>query len=248
MSSTIARRHYTYDEYLALDEASNVKLEYFGGDIYAMAGGTPEHAALCLQVGSSLNVQLEGRPCRVYGSDLRIRVLATGLATYPDASVVCGPLERDPEGKNTVLNPTLVVEVLSPSTADDDRGEKREHYQQITGLREIVLVAHDERRIEVHRRESTGWSRHQAGPGEAVLLESISCRLDVDALYDRAGAFLASPQERSPIPRTTLSRGSARGGLPPSWLSGGQSQAAWARSVPSCRHLPRTRPGSRWRQ
>lgn len=188
MGSTVARRHYTYEEYLALDEASNVKLEYLEGDIYAMAGGTPEHAALCLQVGSSLNVQLEGQPCRVYGSDLRIRVLATGLATYPDTTVVCGPLERDPEGKNTVLNPTLVVEVLSPSTADYDRGEKREHYQQIPSLREIVLVAHDRRLIEVHRRGTGGWSRQQAGPGETVALDSIPCRLEVDALYDRAGA------------------------------------------------------------
>lgn len=188
MSSTVARRHYAYGEYLALDEASNVKLEFYAGDIYAMAGGTPEHAALCLQVGSALNVQLEGRPCRVYGSDLRIRVLATGLTTYPDVSVVCGSIERDPEGRDTVLNPTLVVEVLSPSTADYDRGERRESYQQIPSLHEVVLLAHDQRRIEVYRRGAGGWSLHQAGPGESIALDSISCRLDVDALYDRAGA------------------------------------------------------------
>ncbi len=188
MSSTAPRRHYTYGEYLALDEASNVKLEFYAGDIYAMAGGTPEHAALCLQVGSSLNVQLEGRPCRVYGSDLRVRVRATGLAAYPDISVVCGTLERDPEGRDTVLNPTLVVEVLSPSTADYDRGEKREHYQQIPSLREVVFVAHDQRRVEVYRRGPNGWSRDQAGPVESVVLDSISCRLDVDTLYARAGA------------------------------------------------------------
>ena len=188
MSSTAPRRRYTYDEYLALDEASNVRLEYFAGDIYAMAGGTPEHAALCLQIGSSLNVQLEGEPRRVYGSDLRVRVRATGLATYPDVSVVCGPLERDPEGKDTVLNPTLVVEVLSPSTADYDRGDKRAHYQRIPSLREIVFVAHDRRLIEVHRRRTDDWSHDQAGPGEAIVLESLSCRLDVDALYERAGA------------------------------------------------------------
>ena len=188
VTSAASRRHYTYEDYLALDEASNVKLEYYAGDIYAMAGGTPEHAALCLQVGSSLNVQLEGKPCRVYGSELRIRVLATGLATYPDASVVCGPLERDPQGKHTVVNPTLVVEVLSPSTASHDCGEKREHYQRIPSLREIVLVSHERRHIEVHRRTADGWSREEAGPGESITLDSIGCRLDVDALYDRAGA------------------------------------------------------------
>jgi len=188
VSSPAPRFHYTFAEYLALDQVSNVRLEYCAGDIYAMAGGSPEHAALCLQVASALNVQLEGQPCRVYGSELRIRVLATGLATYPDASVVCGQLERDPEGKNTVLNPTLVVEVLSPSTAAYDRGEKRKHYQQIPSLREIVFVAHDERRIEVYRRVENEWSRHQAGLGESIALESLSCRLEVDALYDRAGA------------------------------------------------------------
>jgi Uma2 family endonuclease len=188
VSSPAPRRHYTYGEYLDLDEASNVKLEYYAGNIYAMAGGTPEHAALCLQVGSSLNVQLEGKPCRVYGSDLRVRVRATGLAAYPDISVVCGELERDPEGRDTVLNPTLVVEVLSPSTADYDRGEKREHYQRIPSLREVVLVSHDRRRIEVFRREPKAWSCQEAGPGQSVVLDSISCRLDVDSLYDRAGA------------------------------------------------------------
>jgi Uma2 family endonuclease len=188
VGTTAPRRHYTYEEYLALDEASNVKLEYYAGDIFAMAGGTPEHAALSLQVASSLNVQLEGGPCRVYGSDLRIRVLATGLATYPDATVVCNSLERDPEGKNTVLNPTIVVEVLSPSTESDDCGEKREQYQQIPSLREVVFLAHDQRRIEVFRRGEDGWSVHRAGSGESVALESISCSLDVDALYERAGA------------------------------------------------------------
>jgi Uma2 family endonuclease len=87
-----------------------------------------------------------------------------------------------------VLNPTLVVEVLSPGTVDYDRGEKRGHYQQIPSLREIVLVPYDQRRIEVHRRVADGWSRLEAGPGEAIVLDSVPCRLDVDALYDRAGA------------------------------------------------------------
>jgi len=188
VSTTAPRRHYSYAEYLALDEASNVRLEYFGGDIFAMAGGTPEHAALCLQIGSALNVQLEDRPCRVYGSDLRIRVKATGLASYPDTTVVCGPLERDPDGRNTVLNPSVIVEVLSPSTAEYDRGEKREHYQQIPSLCEIVLVSHDVRRIEVYRRAGDTWSQHAAGRGEVATLETIDCRLDVDRLYERAGA------------------------------------------------------------
>jgi Uma2 family endonuclease len=181
------RHHYTYDEYLALDEASNVKLEFQAGDIYAMAGGSPEHAALCLQVGSSLNVQLQGKPCRTFSPDLRVRVLATGLATYPDVSVVCGALERDTRSKDTVVNPTVLIEVLSPGTEGYDRGEKREHYQQIPSLREIVLVAYNERRLELYRREDGGWSHQQAGPGETLVLASVGCRLEVDLLYRQAG-------------------------------------------------------------
>jgi Uma2 family endonuclease len=187
VSSRAPRHHYTYADYVALDEASNLKLEYQAGDIYAMAGRTPEHAALCLQVASSLNVQLEGKPCRVYGSDLRIRVAATGLATYPDVSVACGPLERDPEARNTVLNPIVLVEVLSPSTGEYDRGEKRENYQEMPSQREIVLVAHDQRHLEVYRRGPRGFARHEAGPGGKLALDAIGCRLDVDALYERSG-------------------------------------------------------------
>src|SRR5258708_31296765 len=105
-----------------------------------MAGGPPEHAAISMNIGSQLREQLRGRGCQAYSSDLRIRVLATGLATYPDVTVVCKPVELDPLDRHTVTNPTLVVEVLSPSTAAYDRGEKLAHYQQIPSLREVVLV------------------------------------------------------------------------------------------------------------
>jgi Uma2 family endonuclease len=188
MLAAAPRRHHSYAEYLALDEASNVRLEFYAGDIYAMAGGSPEHAALCVQLAAALDLQLTGKPGRVYSSDLRVRALATGLTTYADVTVVCGPLERDPENQNTIVNPTVLVEVLSPSGESYDRGEKREHYQQIASVREIVLVSQTERSIEVHRRQPGGWSHHQAGAGESIALASIDCRLDVDALYDRAGA------------------------------------------------------------
>lgn len=185
MTSAEPRRRFTFRDYLDLEEASNVKHEYFAGEIYAMAGGTPEHAALAMAVGASLFDQLQESGCRVYSSDLRVRVVATGLATYPDVTVICGPLEHDPESRTTVTNPTLVVEVLSPSTEDYDRGE--EHYRRIPSLRECVLVAHDRRRVEVWRRDAGGgWSQLVAESGE-VDLPSIGCRLAVEALYHRAG-------------------------------------------------------------
>jgi Uma2 family endonuclease len=182
------RRHFTFRDYLDLEEASNVKHEFFAGEIYAMAGGTPEHAALAVAVSAALFDQLAGGDCRVFSSDLRVRVPATGLATYPDVTVVCGALETDPESPSTITNPTVIVEVLSPSTEDYDRGEKLEHYRQIESLQECVLVAHDRRRIEVWRRAGEGSEWTQVGIEVGTVdLASIGCRLEVERLYRRAG-------------------------------------------------------------
>ena len=184
MAQPAPRHHYAYRDYLSVEEGSQVRHEFLDGEIYAMAGGSPEHAALAMNVGSALVVQLRDRPCRVMSSDLRVRVLATGLATYPDVTVVCGPLQRDPEDRVAAVNPIVVVEVLSDSTEEYDRGDKLDHYRRIPSLRECLLVSHRRRLLEVERRESDGsWTRHQAGPGERLRLESIGCDLDVDDLY-----------------------------------------------------------------
>lgn len=175
---------YGFDEYLAVEEISTVKHEFLDGHIYAMAGGTPEHAALAASVIGHLFGQLQGGSCRVYDSDLRVRVLATGTATYPDVTVVCGPRETDPEDANTVVNPTVLVEVLSPRTQAYDRGEKFEHYRQMGSLREYVLVSPEEPRIEVRRRAADGsWQDLVARAGETAVLDSIGAALDVDAVY-----------------------------------------------------------------
>jgi Uma2 family endonuclease len=183
------RVHYTFREYVAHEAASNVKHEYLDGQIYGMAGGTPSHAALASAVSGLLFGQLRGGPCRAYSSDLRVRVLATGLATYPDVTIVCGERQLDPEDKNTVTNPTLVVEVLSPSTEEYDRTEKLDHYRRIPALRQVVIVSHDERRLEVWTRgDGDAWTRAEAREGGAVELAAIGARLDVREVYDAAGA------------------------------------------------------------
>jgi Uma2 family endonuclease len=180
VSDPAVHHRYTYAEYLVLEEASNVKHEYFAGEIYGMAGGTPDHAALAMSFGAALLERLEGRGCRVFSSDLRIRVLATGLATYPDVTVVCGPLERDPESRTTVTNPQLVAEVLSDGTEDYDRGDKLEHYKRVPSLRECVLISHRTPLIEVWRRTAEDtWVREQAGVGEHIRLESLDCEVAV---------------------------------------------------------------------
>jgi Uma2 family endonuclease len=179
-----ARRHrYTYQEYLAFERSANVRHEFFDGEIYAMAGGTRAHAAISANISSILRAQLRGRGCQAHSSDLRIRVLETGLATYPDVTIVCKPVELDPEDRNTVINPTLVVEVLSPSSAAYDRGEKLEHYKRVPSLREVVLVAHDEPLIEVWRRGDDGaWSRREARNG-TLALTAVDCTLTVEDVY-----------------------------------------------------------------
>ncbi|MGH7858725.1 MAG: Uma2 family endonuclease [Candidatus Binatia bacterium] len=184
MSSPPRLHHYTWEDYLALEEASNVKHEFLRGEIYAMAGGTPEHAALAMAVGASLVNQLRGGPCRVYSSDLRVRVLATGLATYPDVTVVCGPLERDPGSATTIVNPTLVVEVLSDSTFEYDRGEKLHHYRQIPSLKAVFFAWHTERRLELHERAGGDrWTVREAGPGQRIAAVVAGCELAVDEIY-----------------------------------------------------------------
>ncbi|MCA9621140.1 MAG: Uma2 family endonuclease [Myxococcales bacterium] len=180
--------HYSFGEYIAHDAASSTKHEYLDGQIYAMAGGTPQHSALIASVTTHLSNQVRGSSCRVHSSDLRIRVPETGLATYPDVAVVCGPWERDPNDAHTIINPRVLVEVLSPSTETYDRGEKLEHYKRIPTLAAYLLVAHDRRAFELWTRGPDGaWSSTTALAGESVAISTIGAHLDVDAIYDDAG-------------------------------------------------------------
>ena len=181
------RIRYERSEYLALEASSNVKHEFLDGQIYGVAGGTPEHAALAAALIGLLFGQLRHGRCRIHDSDLRVRVLATGLTTYPDATIVCGPRERDPEDENAVTNPTVLVEVLSRSSEDYDRGDKFEHYKRIATLRQYVLVSHRSREVEVWTREASGgWSNVVAREGETADLPSIGAGFDVRELYESA--------------------------------------------------------------
>ncbi len=175
-----------------MEDVSTVKHEFLDGEIYAMAGGTILHAALSASTMAALHRHLGAR-CRLYSSDLRVRVRATGLATYPDVTMVCGPEETDPENAQTIVNPALVVEVLSPGTMDYDLGEKFEHYRQIPSLAAVVYVAQDTRRIEVRENAAGTWKTAIAGPGGTATIASLGLRIDVDAVYDDAGASASSP-------------------------------------------------------
>ena len=183
----------TYSDYLAAEEASEIKHEYLRGEVFAMAGGTPEHAALAARASAALIAGLRGKPCNVYSSDLRVRVEETDLTTYPDVTVVCGGLERAHIEQNAAINPTVLIEVLSDSTEAWDRGEKASHYRRIPSLREYVLIAQDEPRLELCRRTESGvWELHEARTKEALTLESIGVTLEVDDIY--FDAFAAQPE------------------------------------------------------
>ena len=184
MSSPARRVHYTYAQYVDLEEESQIRHEYLDGEIYAMAGGTPDHAALAGTVIRLLGAQLP-RGCRIFTSDLRIRIAVTGLATYPDGAVICGKTARAKEDPIAVTNPMLVIEVTSPSTEEYDRGEKLRHYQSLVSVREIMIVSHHEPRLTVHRRiEIDGpWTVVDAGPGQQIELACVGARLAVDDVY-----------------------------------------------------------------
>jgi Uma2 family endonuclease len=173
----------TYAEYLAQEATSLEKHEYLRGDVWAMAGGTPTHARLCGNVTIALGLALRGRPCAVFSADLRVRVEATDRTTYPDVTVVCGQPRAAADDADAIVNPTLIVEVLSDSTEAFDRGEKFAHLQRLPSLQEYVLVSQREQRTEVFRRgEGATWTLLPS-TGGAVELRSVGASVDFADIY-----------------------------------------------------------------
>jgi Uma2 family endonuclease len=183
MASSALHLAYTFDEYVRFERDAANKHEFVAGAILAMAGGTIEHGALCAAVLGMLREQLRGRRCRAYDSNTRIRVAASGNAYYPDAAVVCGELRADPADQLSILNPAVLVEVLSPSTAEYDATEKLADYMKIEGLMHVVHVHHDARRVDVFSLEDQRSSVTSFGPGEVAQLPLVGAALPVDELY-----------------------------------------------------------------
>src|SRR5258707_11211141 len=138
--SAAPQKRYTPQEYLALERAAPFKSEYYRGEIFAMAGATRQHCRIGANLVARVDEQLRSTPCEAFGSDLRVRVLPTGLYTYPDVTVACGELEFEDRAGDTLLNPKAIFEVLSESTEAYDRGKKFDHYRHIPSLTEYVLV------------------------------------------------------------------------------------------------------------
>ncbi len=184
MADPAQKLRMTYAEYLAFEQSAPTKHEFADGEIWAMSGGTITHARLITNVTVALAGMLRGGSCRPYSSDARIYVEALGDGLYPDVSVVCGEVKTvaaDPDG---ITNPTLLVEVLSPTTEAYDRGKKFERYQALPSLKHYVLVAQTETRVEHYRRNDDGtWTYSSHGPGDRVFIDAIGGALMVDEVY-----------------------------------------------------------------
>jgi Uma2 family endonuclease len=177
----------TAAEYLAWEREQPGKHEFFHGEVFAMAGGTPRHNALCVSISAEHRAALRPRGCSVLSSDQRLAFPPDARYAYPDVTVICGPPTFQPGTSDVITNPVVLIEVLSGSTEEYDRGLKWTGYQRIASLTDYVLVAQSEARIEHYRRNADGtWTYRAAGPGEQFAL-SAGGGFAVDAIY--AGAF-----------------------------------------------------------
>src|SRR5215471_8183134 len=172
----------SFEEFLRLEPLNESKHEWLNGIVYMMAGGTFEHGRLVDNVLVTLRRLLDGHRCRPYSGNFLVRT-PSGLGAYPDVMVFCGEIQGDPiDPRRTATNPTVLIEVLSDSTEEYDRGEKFENYKSIPSLAEYVLVHQNERRVEVFSR-SDGWSARSAGSGQAIAIGAIDVQLSVDEIY-----------------------------------------------------------------
>lgn len=184
MGEAARKLNLSYEDYLALERETDLRHEFLNGEAWAMAGGTPRHSGVMTNLTAIVWAALRGHPCRPYNSEMKISIENTGLYTYPDLVVICGPPARSPQDRNAVTNPTLLAEVLSPSTEGWDRGGKFAHYQHIPSLRYYLLVNVGQVRVELFTRESEGrWTLTVHGPGTQVPLPELGFSLDVDELY-----------------------------------------------------------------
>jgi Uma2 family endonuclease len=184
--STAAHPRITPEEYLALERKAQHRSEYVNGRIYAMTGASRSHNRIVLNLGAGLHAQLRGGPCEAFVTDMRVKVSSTGLYTYPDVVGVCGEPRFEDAQLDTLLSPTVILEVLSESTEGYDRGEKFAHYRRLESLREYVLVAQDRLRVEHFARDGERWVMTEVSGAEGILeLPAIGCRVALREAYER---------------------------------------------------------------
>lgn len=186
--TALPKKKYTLEEYLELDRNSEERYEYFDGEVFAMAGGSPNHARISGNIYSTLQSKLRGGRCEAFNSEMRLKVPLALPYRYPDASVVCGePIFDEIDGQQMLVNPVLIVEVLSPSTAAYDLVDKFSAYQSIDSFREYLLISQDRPHVIQHVKQSKRrWLRIEIdGMESEVKLESVNVTLALSDLYER---------------------------------------------------------------
>ncbi len=195
--SAVPQSYLTPEEYLSIERKAEYKSEYSDGEMYAISGASREHNLISLNIGSELRAQLRGRPCETYASDMRVRISPPRGYLYPDVVVVCGDAIFDDDTVDTLVNPLMIVEVLSASTESYDRGTKFGWYRRIESLQEYVLVSQDTPHVERFVKRDEGWVLNDAeGLESSVRLESIGCELALSDIYDR----VAFPERANEVP------------------------------------------------
>lgn len=187
MAVQLKRRFFSAKEYLEQERASSEKNEYFNGEIFAMAGASRRHNLISGNIFAALHSQLRKRPCEVYPSDMRVKIRKTGLYTYPDVVVVCGKPQFEDSDKDVLLNPTVLLEVLSPTTEAYDRGDKFGHYRTVSTLSDYLLVSQSKLLVEHYvRQPNDSWllTLYQE-PSQTVTIQSIECSLLLEEIYEK---------------------------------------------------------------
>jgi Uma2 family endonuclease len=198
--SALPKAVYTPEEYLALDREAEFKSEYHAGEIFAMAGASENHDMIAVNVLADLRARLRGGPCRPFSADMRVQIPEAARYTYPDVTVVCGERQFADGRRDVLLNPTLVVEVLSPSTEAYNRGDKAQAYRQLASLQEYLLIAPDRPHVEQYTRQADGrWLLSEAHQLAAVVrLASIRCDLSLADVYEGVSFEPAARGEAEP--------------------------------------------------
>ena len=183
--SALPQRKLTVAEYLEIERAAEIKSEFYNGEMFAMAGGSKAHNLIASNVGFVLNLHLRQRDCLVFGSDMRVKIERINKYTYPDISVTCGKQIFEEESDDALLNPVLIVEILSPSTSDYDHRDKFQHYQFLKSLQEYIVISQNSCRLEQYVRElDWQWKyRIYSSLDDVVKLESIDCELPLREVY-----------------------------------------------------------------
>lgn len=196
------KQYITEQEYIKFERASIGKHEYFDGQIYAMTGASRIHNLIAGNTLAMLHSQLRKKPCEIFPSDMRVKVTRTGLYTYPDLVIICGKPEFTDDILDTIINPLVLIEILSPSTERYDRGMKSQSYRTIETLQDYILIAQDQYHVEHYSRQNSGqWLLQEAiGRESALTIRSIECTLALGDVYEKVAITPEHPTiSRDPL-------------------------------------------------